>query len=109
MFVLNGAVLLGLRSSSKKVRPDTCDIIGGHAEHGEALDDALIQRAAAGTLWRCAASRYTATKWEGDLINNSCEHTELKWFGIREIRSLKNIAEAQYSMFAQIALKNGFS
>lgn len=43
MFVSNGAVLLGLRSSSKKVRPDTWDIVGGNAEHSEALDNALIR------------------------------------------------------------------
>jgi len=43
MFVANGAVLLGLRSSSKIVRPGTWDIIGGRAEHSEAVDDGLIR------------------------------------------------------------------
>lgn len=128
MFVSNGAVLLGLRSSSKIVRPGTWDIIGGHAEQGETLDDALIRevKEEAGVIiseFRLIAifrerqperyghalhHVYAVTEWEGgDPTNTSSEHAELKWFSIREIRSLKNIAEAQYGMFAQIALMDG--
>ena len=36
-------VLLGLRSPAKNVWPGYWDIIGGHVEDGESLDDALIR------------------------------------------------------------------
>lgn len=129
IFVANGAVLLGLRSSSKISRPGTWDIIGGRAEHSEALDDALIREVKEEADVIVSEFRliaifreryperygdslhhvYAVTEWEGNPTNNSGEHTELKWFSIRELRSLKNIAEAQYGMFAQIALTDGFS
>lgn len=127
MFVANGAVLLGLRSSSKIVRPGAWDIIGGHAEHSEALDDALIREVKEEADVIVSEFRliaifrerqperygdslhhvYAVTEWEGNPTNNSSEHSELKWFGVREIRSLKNIAEAQYGMLAQIACLGG--
>lgn len=129
IFISKGAVLQGLRSPSKTVRPNCWDIIGGHAEHGEALDDALIREVkeevgvivSEFSLIAIFRERqperhgdalhhvYAVTDWEGgDPANTSSEHTELRWFSIHEIRPLNNIAEAQYGMFAQIAMVDAF-
>jgi 8-oxo-dGTP diphosphatase len=46
MFInVDGTVLLGLRSPWKIVRPACWDIIGGHVEGDERLEDALIREA----------------------------------------------------------------
>ena len=130
MFVSNGAVLLGLRSPSKIVRPNCWDIIGGHAEHGEPLDDALVRevKEEAGVIasqFRLIAifrerqperyggalhHVYAVTGWEGgNPSNRSNEHTELRWFSVREMRQLQNIADAQYDMFARLAMIDGLA
>jgi 8-oxo-dGTP diphosphatase len=125
MFIQSGAVLLGLRSPAKRVRPLTWDLIGGHAEHGESLDDALIRevKEEVGVVpnqFRLIAifqepqperygealhHVYSVTSWQGgNPTNKSAEHTELKWFSVSEISLLKNIADDRYNMFAQIAM-----
>jgi 8-oxo-dGTP pyrophosphatase MutT (NUDIX family) len=38
-----GKVLLGLRSSWKRVAPDRWDAIGGHLEPGESIEMALVR------------------------------------------------------------------
>jgi 8-oxo-dGTP pyrophosphatase MutT (NUDIX family) len=128
MIVSNRAVLLGLRSPSKIVRPNCWDIIGGHAEHGESLDDALVREVKeevgviASQFRLIAIFRerqperygdvshhvYAVTAWEGGHpVNGSDEYTELKWFSAREIRQLENIADAQYGMYARLAMTDG--
>ena len=41
--VKNGSVLLGLRNKQRALYPDTWDIIGGHCEEGESIEETLIR------------------------------------------------------------------
>jgi len=121
----DGTVMLGLRAPSKKVWPGHWDTIGGHVEEGESLDEALIREireetGVTATLFRLIATVrerqperygdalhhvYAVTDWQGgEPANVSDEHTELKWFGTGEMRSLKNIVDPDYPRFAEIAM-----
>jgi 8-oxo-dGTP diphosphatase len=118
-------VLLGLRSPAKKVWPGYWDIIGGHVEDGESLDDALIREVqeevgVVPSQFRLIATFeerqpeiyedalhhvYAVTSWHGgNPTNISDEHTELKWFSINEMLLLNNIADAEYPLFARLAV-----
>ena len=118
-------ILLGLRSPSKKVWPEHWDTIGGRVEAGESLHEALVReiREEVGvtpTEFRLIATVrekqpeiygdalhhvYAVTGWQGGEPANICdEHTELKWFGVSEMRSLKNIVDPDYPRFAEIAM-----
>jgi 8-oxo-dGTP pyrophosphatase MutT (NUDIX family) len=118
-------VLLGLRAPSKKIWPGHWDTIGGHVEEGESLDEALIREiqeevGVTPTLFRLIATVrerqpeiygdalhhiYAVTAWQGGEPANVCdEHSELKWFGVSEMRSLKSIVDPDYPRFAEIAM-----
>ena len=122
---LDGKVLLGLRSPSKRSWPDHWDTIGGHVEDGESLEGALVReiREETGvtpTRFRLIAAVrerqperygdalhhiYAVTAWHGGEPSNICdEHTELKWFGIDEMRGLANILDPDYVSFAKLAM-----
>ncbi len=48
---------------------------------------------------------FSVTKWQGgDPTNKSNEHSELGWFTLDEIRSLTNIADTRYELYARVAL-----
>jgi 8-oxo-dGTP diphosphatase len=121
----DGTVLLGLRSPAKRAWPGYWDIIGGHVEDGESPDDALIRESQeeVGVVprqFRLIATFnerrpeiygdalhhvYAVTSWQGGNPTNICdEHSELKWFSISEMLLLKNIADAEYPLFAQLAM-----
>jgi 8-oxo-dGTP diphosphatase len=126
MFISSdGRVLLGLRSPAKRTWPGYWDIIGGHVEDGESLDDALVRESQeeVGVMprqFRLIATFkerrpeihgdalhhvYAVTSWQGGNPTNVCdEHTELKWFSISEMLLLKNIADVAYPRFAKLAL-----
>ena len=118
-------VLLGLRAPSKRVWPGHWDTIGGHVEDGERLEAALVREAqeevgVTPTRFRLIATVrerqpetygdalhhiYAVTAWQGGEPSNICdEHTELKWFGIGEMRGLKNIVDPDYVSFAELAM-----
>jgi 8-oxo-dGTP diphosphatase len=121
----DGKVLLGLRAPSKKVWPCHWDTIGGRVEDGESLDDALIREVqeevgVTPIQFRLVATVkerhpeiygdalhhvYVITSWQGGDPANVCdEHTELKWFSIREMLLLTNIVDYDYPLFAQLAM-----
>ncbi|MGA7810469.1 NUDIX hydrolase [Bradyrhizobium sp.] len=121
----DGAVLLGLRSLTKRTWAGYWDIIGGHVEDGESLDDALVRESQEelGVVPRrfnliatfkerlpeihgdALHHVYAVMSWEGgNPTNVSDEHTELKWFSISEMLLLKNIADVEYPRFVQLAL-----
>ena len=123
----DGKVLLGLRAPSKKVWPRHWDTVGGHVEDGESLDAALVREAqeevgVTPTGFRLIATVrerqpeiygdalhhiYAVTAWQGGEPSNICdEHTELKWFGIGEMRGLKNIVDPDYASIAELAMTN---
>jgi 8-oxo-dGTP diphosphatase len=121
----DGKVLLGLRAPTKKVWPGHWDTIGGHVEDGESLVEALVREAqeevgVTPTRFRLIATVrerqpqiygdalhlvYAVTAWQGGEPANICdEHTELKWFGVSEMRELTNIVDPDYPRFAEIAM-----
>ena len=121
----DGAVLLGLRSPAKRTWPGCWDIIGGHVEEGESLEDALVResREEVGVVPRrfkliarfkerlpeihgdALHHVYAVTRWQGGNPARVCdEHTELKWFSIDEMLLLKNIADVEYPRFARLAM-----
>ena len=121
----DGTVLLGLRAPSKKVWPGHWDTIGGHVEDGESLEEALVREAreevgVTPTAFKLIATVreprpdlygdalhhvYAVTSWQGGEPANICdEHSELKWFGLEEVRGLKNIVDPDYVRFAELAM-----
>jgi 8-oxo-dGTP diphosphatase len=121
----DGKVLLGLRSPAKKAWPVHWDSIGGRVEEGECPEEALIREAREEVgvtpiefkLMVTIRERqpeiygdalhhvYAVTRWHGDDPANVCdEHTELRWFSIDEMRLLTNIVDADYPLFAQLAM-----
>jgi 8-oxo-dGTP diphosphatase len=121
----DGKILLGLRAPSKKVWPRHWDTIGGRVEDGESLDAALVRevqeevgvtpirykliatvRERRPELYGDALHHvYAVTAWQGGEPSNICdEHTELKWFGIGEMRGLNNIVDPDYAGFAEQAI-----
>jgi 8-oxo-dGTP diphosphatase len=120
-------ILLGLRAPSKKVWPCHWDTIGGRVEVGESLEDALVREVqeevgVTPTQFRLIATVqerqpeiygemlhhvYAVTGWHGGEPANVCdEHTELKWFSVREMRLLTNIVDCDYPSFAERALRS---
>jgi len=121
----DGKVLLGLRSPSKTAWPAHWDTIGGRVEEGESLEQALIREAREEVgvtpvefrLMATVKERkpevygdalhhvYAVTRWQdGDPANICDEHTELKWFSIGEMLLLTNIVDADYPLFARLAM-----
>jgi 8-oxo-dGTP diphosphatase len=123
-------VLLGLRSAAKKVWPLHWDSIGGRVEEGESLAEALIRE----VLEEVGVTRiefrlmatvrerqpeiygdalhhiYAVTGWQDGEPANVCdEHTELRWFSLGEMRLLANIVDADYPLFAQLAMTGSAS
>jgi 8-oxo-dGTP diphosphatase len=126
----DGKILLGLRAPSKKVWPGHWDTIGGHVEDGESLEEALVREVleetgVTPTRFRLIATVrerqpeiygdalhhiYAVTAWQGGEPSNTCdEHSELKWFGVREMRGLTNIVDPDYVRFAERAIADGAS
>ena len=126
----DGKILLGLRAPSKRVWPNYWDTVGGHVEDGESLEEALVREAreevgvtpTAFKLIAIVRERrpdlygdalhhvYAVTSWQGGEPANICdEHSELRWFGIDEMRELKNIADPDYVSFAELAMTDGAS
>jgi 8-oxo-dGTP diphosphatase len=122
---LDGKVLLGLRSPSKRSWPDHWDTIGGHVEDGESLEAALLREAQEETgvtptrFRQIATVRerrpelygdarhhvYAVTAWHGGEPCNVCdEHSELRWFSVDEMRGLGNIVDPDYPRFAELAM-----
>jgi 8-oxo-dGTP diphosphatase len=120
-----GAVLLGLRSPTKTVRPSVWDFVGGYVERNESPEEALIRECQEEVGVRphdyeliaiypepepqkygdASHYVYSVTNWVGShLMNKSKEHSELRWFSTDEMRLLKNIADTRYSEFAELAL-----
>lgn len=121
----NGRVLLGLRSSSKKVWPDHWDTIGGRVEAGESLEAALIREVQEeigvtplrfqliATVPERQPERYgdalhhiyAVTQWSGGAPQNtSDEHSALRWFDVAEMNQLVNIVDCDYPRLARLAI-----
>ena len=104
-------MLLGLRSSWKRVWPDLWDAIGGHLEPGESVETALVRElieeiGITATEFLLLGSFpeprpdlygealhhvFAVTAWTGGQPSNVCdEHSEIRWFTLDELAALTN-------------------
>src|SRR5215204_2417216 len=98
-------VLLGKRRARRAFYPDVWDVLGGHLEPGETIEQALVRelREEAGvtpTAWRSLGgfceplpsgdgslvlSFYAVTSWTGVPRNRAPEeHSEISWFAVED-------------------------
>ncbi|HEY4342762.1 MAG TPA: NUDIX hydrolase [Parvibaculum sp.] len=114
IFVKDGKVLLGKRASHKASYPDCWDIIGGHVEQGETVEQALVREAqeevgltplkfaAMGSfrerLYGEATHHvFAVEEWSGGepcLLGD--EHTQIGWFSVEDACALEALAAAEY-------------
>lgn len=118
-------ILLGKRASTNQVCPNCWDVIGGHAESGESIVEALrrevheelgITIRAFVSLGTMIEQRpafggpaefhiYLVTRWDGQIAMLGDEHTELHWFAAQEACDLKDLAESGYQPFIRDACR----
>jgi 8-oxo-dGTP diphosphatase len=113
IFVRDGRILPGKRSPERASCPDCWDVIGGHVEPGETVEEALVREAqeetgltplrfvSAGRLQRKAVHHFfTVFDWRGGepkLLGD--EHTVFGWFTIEEACALRPLALPEYPSF----------
>jgi 8-oxo-dGTP diphosphatase len=119
-----GRILLGLRSSWKKVAPDRWDAVGGHVEPGESPEMALVRElreelGVTATAFRLIASLpeprpdlygealhhvFAVTGWTGGDPSNACdEHSEIRWFRAEEVGGLSNTTDFDFGRLVELA------
>jgi 8-oxo-dGTP pyrophosphatase MutT (NUDIX family) len=115
MIVRDRQVLLGRRAPYRRICPDTWDLIGGHVEPDETLEQALTRElgeeiGVTPTVFRQIAMidfteeageevhfhlfRISAFEGQPRLAND--EHTALRWFSLDEAISLPDLASPRY-------------
>lgn len=106
----NGRVLLGKRSSDRKLYPDLWDAIGGHAVQGESPAQALcrelheeigitptefrelgvLEELRPGTHGQAQYHIFVVTRWHGaEPTRRNAEHSEIRWVAIDEALGLE--------------------
>lgn len=120
----DGRLLLGRRSHTVRFYPGQWDIVGGHSESGETVEQTLVRefREELGvqpTVFNCLgvfdeprASEYGSARyyvyvireWAGDPQNISDEHTEIRWFRIGELATLDLASRDYIDIFGQLEL-----
>ncbi|MEP2828579.1 NUDIX hydrolase [Parvibaculum sp.] len=123
-FVKDGRVLLARRAAHKETYPDCWDIVGGHVEPGETVEQALIRETmeelgvtplqfeAVGLFAEPLPERYgeavhhffRVTEWRGEPSLTDDEHTELRWFTLDEACTLEDLAIPEYRELFAILL-----
>jgi 8-oxo-dGTP diphosphatase len=125
----DGRIFFQKRSATRKLFPDTWDIVGGHVEAGETVDEALRREIAEETGWQLSVvlatvGDYTYTgedglvrletdflvRVDGDLSRPRLEagkHTEYRWLGLGELAVLDESSAVNDGMIRQIA-EDGF-
>ncbi|OCJ05489.1 hypothetical protein A6U85_00410 [Agrobacterium sp. 13-626] len=125
VFVKDGLVLLVKRAPHKVWYPNRWDLVGGHVEHGETIEAALVREAQEEVgltplrfHWLAELSEpqasddlnvryhvYAVTEWDGGeptLLGD--EHTAMRWVAASEASTLEDIAHRQYSrVFSELA------
>lgn len=112
----DGKLLLGLRSAGRSTYPNCWDTLGGFAEPGETLGEALARELTEElgvfpTAWRHIAmiqepnpqtngeGRYhvfLVTAWSGEVNMLGDEHVRLEWFTPEEAANLEALALPEY-------------
>jgi 8-oxo-dGTP pyrophosphatase MutT (NUDIX family) len=125
-----GRIFFQKRSATRKLFPNTWDIVGGHVEAGEALEDTLRREVDEETGWQLAVvlgevGDYTYTgedgferverdflvRVDGDLSRPRLEvgkHTEYRWLGPDDLDILDENREVNDGMIRRIA-EDGFA
>jgi 8-oxo-dGTP diphosphatase len=109
-------LLLGRRASHRRSYPDCWDIIGGHVQIGEALEQALVREVEEeigvtpvdyerltslqfddGSEGIADLHIYCVRTWRGGTPTiRDEEHVELRWFTIESACALTNLASPEY-------------
>ncbi|MEH6414060.1 NUDIX domain-containing protein [Pseudomonas sp. CGJS7] len=110
VLIRDGRLLLGLRNAHKRLAPNCWDILGGHVEAGETLEQALVRelQEEAGILatgyaqlgdplpWAGASlTVYRVDAWQGEATMLGDEHVRLQWFEPAQARTLPNLADGR--------------
>ena len=126
----SGRIFFQKRSPTRKLFPDTWDVVGGHLEPGETVQEALHREVYEETGWRVSQVlakigdyRYTGedgltrleadflVRVDGDLSNPQLEqgkHTEFRWLTEHELDLLDYNAEVTGGMIRRLA-EDGFA
>ena len=126
----DGRIFFQMRSAQRKLFPNTWDIVGGHLEPGETVDDALHREVYEETGWRVATvlgvvGDYTyvgedglrrletdfLVRVDGDLTRPRLEtgkHTEYRWLGPGDLDVLDESRGVNDGMIRRIA-EDGFA
>jgi 8-oxo-dGTP pyrophosphatase MutT (NUDIX family) len=119
-----GRLLLGLRAPWKKAWPNHWDVIGGHVEADETIEEAMIREVREETgvtptsfRWLAVLPErrpdlngdglhhiYLVTTWADGEPRNICEeHSELRWFLPEELAGIPNLVDDSYRCLAASA------
>ena len=123
ILVEHGRILLGKRAANRKNRPNVWDILGGHCEAGETLEQTLVRELEEEVGITPIEYRHITTlteprpevygphryhvfvipKWRSTSpFMRGVEHTELGWFTLKELLQL-DLALLDYkSLFYQM-------
>ncbi len=111
LIVRRRMILLGRRAAHRRICPDTWDMIGGHVEPGETVEEALVRevREEIGVLatrfiplsiidFGIEAGRpvhfhvFRVDAFEGEPRLAKPEHTALRWFSLEAALALPDLA-----------------
>ena len=115
LIVRAGRVLLGRRAPHRRICPDTWDMIGGHLEPGETLEQVLVRELreeidVAPTVFS-PVGMIDFTEEAGEAVHfhifrvdaftgaprlANPEHTALRWFSWAEALALPDLASGRY-------------
>jgi 8-oxo-dGTP diphosphatase len=127
VFVRHGHLLLAKRAPHRTAYPNCWDVVGGHVEPGETIEQALIREAEEEVgltpkrfaLARCierpssdpygqsAFHCFVVHEWDGGeprMLGD--EHVEIRWFTVADASVLTDLALAEYrDLFSTLPLR----
>jgi mutator protein MutT len=123
----DGQLLLGLRRATYDLYPSKWDVIGGHGEPGETVEQVLVREfeeelgvrpvrfECLGVWSEPAVERYGDARyhiyivheWQGEPHNRSDEHSELRWFAADKLDSLDLASREYVAIFSHLAAAPG--
>lgn len=122
ILVRDGAILLGKRSPHRRSYANCWDVLGGKAEQGETTERALSRELGEeieivpirfepfevlgdnGDRGAALYHFFVVTSWDGEPTLANHEHSELRWFDLREARNLDGLALREYpALFDRVA------